>query len=144
MPNKPLKDYRFNDNDPQNTDLYDANFGNQVVQLSENVGKPKRIQLSSHLKNGWESYGGSFGEVFADVDLSGRVTMRGMIRNGNGANVAILPPELRPDKSVIQTCMASDNKPIRLDIYVTGEIFIAGSTVAGIFINLSDISYILK
>ncbi|WP_159638710.1 hypothetical protein [Erysipelothrix anatis] len=92
---KELKDYRFNDNDPLNTDSYDANFGNQVAKM---LGQIMFEEVTPGAGSGVPQY------YFRKVTKFGNVVVVSLsgLMGGTGTRIiAHIPEQMRPTRDMI-------------------------------------------
>ncbi|WP_159638208.1 hypothetical protein [Erysipelothrix anatis] len=133
MSDKPLKDYRFNDNDPQNTDLYDANFGNQVAKM---LGQIMFEEATPDAGSGVSTY------YFRKIAKIGNVvvlSLSGLIGSERTITLANIPPAFRPtrDMYVGQAFTSTGSEFIKRDVLLNTNgaltVYVGSSEVGKIF-----------
>lgn len=99
------------------------------------------------LSNSWVYWGAPFNTPAYYQDYSGRVFLRGLIKNGtatDGSQVAQLP--FVPTNQYITTALGFNGSsyiPVRLDVTTTGQVvvFNFGSVSGTYFVSLDNLSY---
>lgn len=101
------------------------------------------------LLNGWEAYSSAWAPPQYQVDLSGRLYLRGLIKPGtvtDGTTLLTLPvaPSFQP-LTLAQAHSGSAYSPVRLDVQKSGNLIIyeASSFTSSGFVSLDQLSFSL-
>jgi hypothetical protein len=102
---------------------------------------------ASELKAGATIYGGSFEPPAWEVDMTGRVTLKGLINTSavvnDGSTLFTLPVGLRPKYTRIFTVKSSDLGQVRLDIGNSGAVVLQFTGATSVpFCSLDGVSFI--
>jgi hypothetical protein len=101
------------------------------------------------LENGWTNFGGQYASAQYQVDLNGRVYLRGLIGGGavtDGTVLATLP--YAPSFGIFGIAQANNgsaNSPVSLDVTTAGNIVIYGASAfsGGYYVSLDQLSFSL-
>jgi hypothetical protein len=101
------------------------------------------------LQNSWAAYGTPYASAQYQVDLNGRVWLRGLITGGtitDGTVLATLP--YTPSFEIATLALANSGSaysPVRLDITTSGNVLIYGASAfsGSYFVSLDQLSFSL-
>lgn len=79
--------------------------------------------ISATLRNGWENYGGSYSTPAFYKDAMGWVHLKGLVQNGSGSTIFVLPAGYRPGSNMFAPIsVGGDGRVSRLDIDPSGNV----------------------
>jgi hypothetical protein len=119
---------------------------NPVVQLDHSqlpvadrkhyIGTPQGMPF----ENSWANYGGVYEPASYFKDMSGVISLQGMIALGVvGSAVWTLPPSYRPVHQITFTVL-SNGALGRLDVMASGDV-VPGTGCSNVWVSLSGLSY---
>jgi hypothetical protein len=101
------------------------------------------------LQNSWVAYGTPYASAQYQIDLNGRVSLRGLIKSGtvtDGTVLATLP--YAPSFEIATVALGNSGSaysPVRLDVTTAGNILIYGASAfsGSYFVSLDQLSFSL-
>lgn len=127
-------------------DTVQQNTANISVLRNKKTDKAEVGWLTPTLLNGWRHYGEMFQDAGYHKDSTGRVHLRGLIKDGAGdISTALfrLPPGYRPIK-VLLFIVHSSIGTIRVDVSNGGYVVLSQAVLANSYISLDQISFLAE